>query len=264
MKSKLQIFHYENTGSILHRSDPRVKILGCICFAVATFFIDDAVKFCFLLALFVLCCAMSKINIFRLARSIWFVLLGLLIITSLNLFVEQGGNIIFALGCINITDFGLHKTLIYGGRLVLLFMAGSLLMAITSPIEITEAIASLLSPLKKLGLPIDQLSFVLALAIRYVPILADEFQKVRIAQSCRGAKLNSGGLKGRTRAFSSLIVPVMVSSIRHAENLSLALLSKNYTPGAPRTKWTYNGYLKRLKQNCTKENSRTKNACNNQ
>lgn len=169
----------------------------------------------------------------------------LVIVSFLNVFVIQDGNEIARIWIWRVTDVGLERALYYSARLVLVLLAGALLLATTAPMQLTEGIARLLSPLQKVGIPISQLAFILSLAIRFVPVIATEARAIKTAQDLRGAHFSHGSISSRCQALVALVLPIVVGVIRHAENLSFALLSKNYVPGAPRTSWDYQGFLRR-------------------
>ena len=245
LKKKISIFHYVQGDSIAHRCDARIKFLIMIALAVASFLVMQPLQLLILGGILLLLCCIAKVNPLSLIYSVRFVLLGLLIITALNLLIVQTGSELWKFSILRITDEGLMRASIYGGRLTCLLMAGALLLACTSPIQLTDGIGKLFSPLQKLGVPVSQLAFVLALAIRYVPILVDETTTIVTAQKCRGAHISHGTFAQRSKTIVSLVVPVVMASVRHAENLGLALLSKNYIPGASRTEWTYQDFLRR-------------------
>lgn len=247
MKKTLHIFHYVPRSSIAHRADPKIKLIILILFAILLFFVSQVVHLAIFACLLLLACVVAKIDPITLLKSIWVVLLVFIFISALNMLVVQSGEVLFSLGGIRITDEGCARALLYGGRMVLLLLAGALMLACTSPMQLTNGLGELFAPLQKLGVPISQLAFILALAIRYIPILYDETTSIVTAQKCRGASIGQGSLIERSRAIRTLIIPVIMASIRHAENLSLALLSKNYIAGAKRTKWSYEGFLERRK-----------------
>ena len=174
-------------------------------------------------------CALAKINFFDLLRSVAGIGIAFIIVSALNIFVIGEGNVVARFWIFTICDSGISRAAFYASRLVLGLLAGALLLACTPQMKLCDAISCLLSPLKKLGVPIEQLTFVLSLALRFVPDVMQEFQSIRTAQVLRGAKLN----------ILSLFIPVLVACVRRSEALSFALLSKNYVPGAPRTKWDW-------------------------
>ena len=182
-------------------------------------------------------CALAKLNIFDLLKSVAGIAVAFAIVSALNIFVIQEGNVVATFWVFAISSAGISRAAFYACRLILGLLAGALLLACTSQMKLCEAISQLLSPLQKIGVPISQLAFILSLALRFVPDVYDEFQTVRIAQKLRGAKRN----------VLSLFIPVTVACVRRSEALSFALLSKNYVPGAQRTSWSWEECKKRKK-----------------
>lgn len=225
--------------------DARWKFLAFVAFCVALFCWWNWFYIGCLACLLIVLTVAAKVSPLDLVRSVWGILLMLVIVSFLNIFVIQEGNAIFEWWIFRFTDVGLERALYYSARLVLLLMAGALLLATTAPMQLTEGIAKLLSPLQKIGIPISQLAMVLSLAIRFVPVIASEASSIKTAQALRGAHFSHGTLSQRISALVALVLPIVVGVVRHAENLSFALLSKNYVPGAKRTSWDYEGFLSR-------------------
>lgn len=243
---KIKAGHYVFRNSIPHSCDARIKIICFLLIAVATFFVSTYVSLACVLLTVLALCLFSHINVFSLLRSVWGFLLGLLFLALLNMFFVQSGDVVFNFGVIRITNEGFFRAILYSGRLTCLLLAGALLLATTSPFALTEGLASLFRPLQVVKIPVSQATFVLSLALRFVPIIVDETYKIAIAQMCRGASFNEGSIIKRLKAVVSLIIPVFISAFNYSQNLSDALLSKNYVPGKPRTRWSFDGYLKRM------------------
>ena len=194
---------------------------------------------------------LTKINVFSLLRSVLPLIMMFLIIAAFTFFggeaMSKGGDLLldapFLYICTGDVIYFLHRSAILIGLLV----AGALLLATTSPFELTEGLASIFSPLQKLGVPVSQLSIILALAIRFIPVIGSLAKNISTAQILRGAKLDHGGAGARIKAATALILPITVATLRFSDQLSLSLLSKNYIPGMPRTKWDLNGFKKRQK-----------------
>ena len=245
MASRLRIFHYVPADSIAHRLDARFKLLLALAFAISLFIDTLPAHLLVQLGILLIGCIFAKTNPLTLLSSVWIILLVFLLISSLNAVVVQSGTELINLGWLRVTDEGAERALFYGGRLALLLLGGALLLVCTSAVQLTDGLGRLLSPLQRVGVPVSQLAFILALAIRYVPILYDETTSIITAQKCRGARFSHGTLRERSNAIVSLFVPIFVASIRHADNLGQALLSKNYVPGADRTRWSYREFLTR-------------------
>lgn len=220
---------YTYKDSPLHKTEARAKLLAFIAYVLAVFFIPTWVALGVEFMLLLVFCALAKLNIFDLLKSVAGIAVAFVIVSALNIFVIQDGNIVATFWIFKMTDAGISRAAFYATRLILGLLAGALLLACTPQMKLCEAISQLLSPLQKIGVPVSQLAFILSLALRFVPDVYEEFQTVRIAQKLRGAKRN----------ILSLFVPVTVACVRRSEALSFALLSKNYVPGAPRSSWNW-------------------------
>ena len=223
------MLRYIYKDSLLHKLDARAKLLAFIAYVLAVFLIPSWVALDVEFMLLLVFCALAKLNFFDLLKSVAGIAIAFVVVSALNIFVIQEGNIVARLWIFTMSDTGIARAAFYATRLVLGLLAGALLLACTSQMQLCEAISQLLSPLQKIGVPISQLAFVLSLALRFVPDVYEEFQTVRIAQKLRGAKHN----------VLSLFIPVTVACVRRSEALSFALLSKNYIPGASRTSWNW-------------------------
>lgn len=245
MSRNLKIGHYVNSNSLVHRSSPRLKIAIFFALALSTFFITRPIELGIAFLVLLAFCALSRVSPVQLLRSVWGALFFLVLLACLNMFVINTGSVTFNFWIFHITDEGLNRAIIYAGRLAVLLLLGAILLATTSPISITDGLGLIFAPLKHFGVPVQTLAMILSLALRFVPVIADELSAISIAQKCRGVNLSHGGLAKRTRYAISLVVPVVVASLQHAEALSLALMSKSYEPGAPRTIWSYSEFKKR-------------------
>ena len=239
MNKKIKIGSYVPKNSPLHRCDARVKLLGFIAFVVLVYCLQEPFLFVTVFLIFLLLCILGKLNPMALGASVKWLIFGFVLVSSFNLFITSEGNVVLMILGINMTDVGINRFILYSIRLILSLLAGALLLACTSQMKLCDAISRLLSPLQKIGVPISQLSFILCLALRFVPDVYDEFRQVFVAQKLRGARFT---LKKPTLAIKSIVaifLPTTLACIRKAEGLSLALLSKNFVAGAPRTHWDW-------------------------
>lgn len=245
MSKNLKIGHYVDRVSIVHNSSSPLKIAVFLILAILTFFITRPFQLILGLSLFLIFCALSKLNPLLIIKSVWGILLFLVLLACLNMFVVSSGVELCSFWIIRITDDGLNRAIIYAGRLALLLLFGALLLATTSQMSVVDGLGRVFSPVAHFGVPVQTLSMILSLAIRFVPVIADEANIISTAQKCRGADVSKGGVLRRIKFAISLVVPVVMSSLQHAEILSLALMSKSYEPGAPRTPWDYIDFKKR-------------------
>ena len=245
MRKKIKIGSFVPKDSFLHKLDARVKLLGFIAYVVVVYAFSDILLFVALALAILAICILAKVNPVSLVESVKWLILGFVVVAAMNLFFTNEGNLVAHLACFTITDSGVERFLIYGLRLVLTLFAGALLLACTSQMKLCEAISKLLSPLQRIGVPISQLSFILCLALRFVPDVYDEFKTVCVAQKLRGASFALKKPATAAKSVLALFLPTTFACIRNAEGLSFALLSKNFVAGAKRTNWDWENCKKR-------------------
>lgn len=227
--------------SVVHKLDSRIKIILTIAFIVMLFMADSfyglGVGMVFVLGAFLL----SKIPFKMMLKSLK-PLIPILIFTGiLNLFFISTGDILFKWRFIKITTGGATTASFMIIRIIGLIIGSSLLTYTTSPIALTDAIERLLSPLKKIKVPVHELAMMMTIALRFIPTLIEETDKIMSAQKARGADLESGSLMQRAKALVPILIPLFVSSFRRAEDLALAMECRCYHGGEGRTR------LKQLK-----------------
>lgn len=223
-------------NSLIHRLDPRFKIIITLIFIVMLF-IGDSVWCLVLGAVFtVMAVLMSKIPVKMFAKSIKPLLPFLLITALLNLFFVTSGEVCWQWKFIKITTGGINISLFMIVRIVLLISGSSLLTYTTSPITLTDAIERLLSPLKKLKFPVHELAMMMSIALRFIPTLIEETDRIMAAQKARGAELDSGKLMARVKNMISIMIPLFVSAFRRADELASAMECRCYNGGEGRTR----------------------------
>lgn len=224
-------------NSLVHRLDPRVKLLITVLYIVALFFCKGPISFAIMAGLLLISVFLSKIPFKMLLRSIRPILILLLITTLFNLFYMQDGTVLLKWGFLQITDYGIYHAFFLVVRIVLLITGTFVMLTYTtSPIVLTDAIESLLNPLKHLRLPVHELAMMMSIALRFIPTLLEETDKILAAQKSRGANFESGSLFARARALVPVLVPLFVSAFRRAEDLATAMESRCYRGGAGRTR----------------------------
>lgn len=229
------IGHYLSAHSFMHERDPRVKTVAFIVLIFSTAFISTPAQlavFCALVALFI---ALSGTGLSPVWTSVKPIVPFALLIAVFNLFAVQGGETLAHLGPLVISTAGAWAALLYATRLILAVALGALLLLTTTPTAITDAFESVLSPFALTGLPVHEIAMVFSLALRFVPILADETQSVIDAQRARGGSIEDGTLAERTHALGAILVAVFAGAMRHAQNLSRALDARCYEGGTKRT-----------------------------
>ncbi len=222
-------------NSVIHRMDPRMKIILTILFIVMLFVAGNWAGFAVTLVFVLAVVLISKIHIKFLLKSIK-PILPLIIFTSvLNLFFVAGTPI-FSYGIINITYEGIDIALRMSFRVIILIMGTSILTYTTSPISLTDGIERLMSPLKKIRFPVHEMAMMMTIALRFIPTLIEETDKIMSAQKARGADLESGGIIKRSKALVPVLVPLFISAFRRAEELALAMECRCYQGGEGRTR----------------------------
>lgn len=235
MLKDITIGQYFPGKSVIHRLDPRFKIIITAVFITMLFSADNflglAVGTVFLLVSFLL----SDIPLKLMMKSLKPIVPIILFTTVLNLFFLDGVTFV-KLGFIKITYEGLETSAFMIIRIIALIMGSSLLTYTTSPITLTDAIERLLSPLRKIKLPVHELAMMMTIALRFIPTLIEETDKIMSAQKARGADMESGSLLQRAKALTPILIPLFVSAFRRAEELALAMECRCYHGGKGRTR----------------------------
>lgn len=237
MRSDMTLGQYYPGNSFLHKADPRVKIVSLVLFLVLTMLAGNLASLGVVLAATLILALVSHIPLKVLLRSLKPLIFLLLFTGVLNLFFTEGETPLVSAGFIHIYPEGIRSTVFILLRLVCLVGGSSLLLAYTtSPLELADAIESLLSPLKKLHIPVHDFAMMMTIALRFIPTLTEEADKIVSAQKARGADLESGGLIKKLKAMIPILLPLLISSFRHAMELADAMECRCYRGGEGRTK----------------------------
>lgn len=224
-------------NSLIHRLDPRVKLVLTITFIIALFmcrgFIPYAIMTAFLFAVILI----TKINMRLIFKSLRPIIILLAFTAILNVFYTNSGTEILKIGSITITTGGIYTALFMVIRIVLL-VAGTFVMLTytTSPIMLTDGLESLLSPLKKIKFPVHELSMMMSIALRFIPTLIEETDKIMSAQKSRGASFDTGNIVQRAKALIPVLVPLFINAFKRAEDLALAMECRCYRGGEGRVR----------------------------
>lgn len=242
MLKEITIGQYFPGKSIVHRLDPRVKILVTIAYIVVLFLIKTSIAFGLVMASFLisalfltLVIGISKIPFRVVIKSVKPIVPIVLFTSLLNVFFIKG-TIIFSWWIFNISLEGIKLAVIMSIRIVLLIIGASLLTYTTSPIALTDAIERLLKPLKYIKFPVHEMAMMMTIALRFIPTLIEETDKIMSAQKARGADLETGGIMKRAKALVPILIPLFVSAFRRAEELALAMECRCYRGGEGRTR----------------------------
>ena len=222
--------------SFLHKMDPRMKLMLTVALILVVFVSQGFIGFALIL-LFILLCAMSSgIRLKFLLKGLKPIMFIVLFTFVLNVFFQTGGNTIFQWKFMRVTDQGVRTAFFLAVRLILLVVCSQLLTLTTSPIALTDGMEALFKPLKKIGFPAHEIAMMMSIALRFIPTLMDEANKIMKAQMARGADFESGNLLQRAKAMVPLLVPLFVGAFRRAEELALAMEARCYHGGEGRTR----------------------------
>ena len=236
MLSNITMGQYYPTDSIVHRLDPRVKILLTIAFIVGIFLVHSLWGYALALVFVYFMARLSHVPFKMLMRGLRPLRFILVLTFVLNLFFSGEGTILWQWSFITITHEGLSRAVHYCLRLLFLVIGTSLLTLTTSPVSLSDGLELLLSPLKVIHFPAHELAMMMTIALRFIPTLLEEADKIMKAQMARGADFESGNLLARARAMVPLLVPLFVSAFRRAGDLAMAMESRCYRGGEGRTR----------------------------
>lgn len=222
--------------SVIHRLDPRTKILLTVLYIVMVFCVSSPVFYLIPLVYIVVAAKLSGIHARQLLGSIKPLRFLLVLTFLLNLFFSAGETTLFQWGVIRISKEGLMTAVHFSMRLIFLVTGTAVLTLTTSPIALCDGIESLLSPLAKLHFPAHELAMMMSIALRFIPTLSEEADKIQKAQMARGADFESGNLIQRAKSMIPLLVPLFVSAFRRAGELAMAMESRCYHGGEGRTR----------------------------
>ncbi|MEG2676838.1 MAG: energy-coupling factor transporter transmembrane component T [Oscillospiraceae bacterium] len=225
--------------SVIHRLDPRLKIMCTILFIFMLFASTNPIGICATILFSIILFAVAKIPLKLVRKSLKPIIPIVLFTSVLNMFF-MSGDPLFTIWKLTITKQGVYFAIILSLRIVCLIAGSSLLTYTTSPIELTDGIESLLSPLKRFKMPVHELAMMMTIALRFIPTLIEETDKIMSAQKSRGANLDTGNFITRVKALVPVLVPLFISSFRRADELALAMECRCYHGGEGRTR------LKRL------------------
>lgn len=221
--------------SVIHRLDPRTKIIWTFFYIILLFFMKTAVGFAAFIALTAVIIALTKIKVKYILRGIKPVLFLLIFTSLINIFMT-GETPLFKIWFLTATKEGVIFAALMALRLVLLVAGTSLLTFTTSPISLTDGIERLMSPFSKIGVPAHAIAMMMTIAIRFIPTILEETDKIMKAQKARGADFESGSIVSRARAMTPILIPLFISAFRRADELAIAMECRCYRGGEGRTR----------------------------
>lgn len=236
MIKDITIGQYYPGKSLLHKMDPRNKIVLTLAFIFAIFICKNFFALALMVTFLFAGVCISSVPFKMLFKSLKGIVLIIVLTAVLNLFYVSGGNVLFKWSFIEITDKGVFTAAFMTVRIICLIIASSLMTYTTTPTMLTDAIERLLSPLKIFKIEVHTIAMMMTLALRFIPTLIEEIDKIMNAQKARGADLESGNLIQRAKALVPILVPLFVSSFRRAYELAFAMECRCYTGSNKRTR----------------------------
>ncbi len=235
MLKDITIGQYFPGNSIIHRLDPRIKMIIVTLFIGSLFFINNFIPYVFILGFILGIIKISGLPFNYILKGLKPLIFIILITFSINIFLTKG-EVLWRVGPLAITKEGLYFAVFMALRLIFLITGTSLLTLTTSPIALTDGIESLLNPFKKIGLPAHELAMMMTIALRFIPTLLEETDKIMKAQMARGADFESGNILRRAKNLVPLLVPLFINAFRRAEELATAMEARCYRGGDNRTR----------------------------
>ena len=233
----IAIGQYYPSASVLHRLDPRMKIVLAVLYIVCSFLCKNILSFALLLLSSVLLVSVGKIPLKTVLRGLKPVLIILIFTAFLNIFWTKGTILLFGWRFIQIYAEGLYAAAFIIVRIAALIIGTSMFLTYTTtPIALTDALEDLLSPLKKLHVPVHEFAMMMTIALRFIPLLVEETDKIMTAQKARGADFSSGSLVNRAKALIPVLIPLFVSAFNRAGDLATAMECRCYHGGEGRTR----------------------------
>ena len=236
MLKDITLGQYFPGDTLAHRLDPRAKILLVFLYIVALFCAKGLWGYLLLACVLAMCVKVSRVGLRQLFRGLRPVVVIIVFTAVLNLFFTPGDRELFRLGPLSVSDLGLSTAVFMVVRIMLLIMGSFLLTYTTSPISLTDGLEALLGPLKRLHVPVHELSMMMSIALRFIPTLIEETDKIISAQKARGADFESGNLIQRARALLPILIPLFISAFRRADELAVAMECRCYHGGEGRTR----------------------------
>ena len=233
----ITIGQYYPADSVVHRLDPRTKVMISFAFILSLFFSADIRLYLVITMLFLGVTKLTKVPLRFILRGLKTVFIIILITVAFNLFQTPGTQVLLEWHFLRITKEGVLSAVAMALRLVLLILGSSFLTLTTAPIALTDAIESLLKPLERIKVPAHEIAMMMSIALRFIPILLEETDKIMKVQLARGANFEQKGIIKKAKAMLPLLVPLFLSAFRRADDLALAMEARCYRGGQGRTKF---------------------------
>ena len=236
MLKDITLGQYFPGDTVAHKLDPRTKISLVVLYIAALFSARGAVGYALLALCLAVCVRISRVGLKALVRGLKPALLVIIFTGILNLFFTPGDHYLLELGFLKVSDTGLRNAVFMVVRIMLLIMGTFLMTYTTSPISLTDGLEQLLGGLKRFHVPVHELAMMMSIALRFIPTLIEETDKIMSAQKARGADFESGNLMQKAKALIPILVPLFISAFRRADELAVAMECRCYHGGEGRTK----------------------------
>ena len=236
---------YYPAKSIIHRLDPRVKLVTTILFIISLFVAKGFWGYAMATVFMAAVVKASKVPFGYITKGLKAIVMILLITVSFNLFLVDGDVELWRFGFLRITDKGIRTAVYMAVRLIYLIIGSSVMTLTTTPNDLTDGLEALLGPLKRLRVPVHEIAMMMSIALRFIPILLEETDKIMKAQIARGADFESGNLIRKAKAMVPLLVPLFISAFRRANDLAMAMEARCYHGGDGRTRMKPLRYVSR-------------------
>ena len=236
---------YYPAKSVIHQLDPRVKLVATMLYVISLFVAKGILGYVIATIFLAIVIKTSKVPFKFITKGLKAIVMLLMITVVFNLFLIDGDVVLWHFGFLKITDKGLKTAIFMAIRLIYLIIGSSIMTLTTTPNDLTDGLEKLLGPLKKVHVPVHEVSMMMSIALRFIPILLDETDKIMKAQMARCADFESGGLIKKAKSLVPLLVPLFISAFRRANDLAMAMEARGYRGGEGRTKMKPLIYKKR-------------------
>ena len=236
MLGNITLGQYYPGDSFVHRLDPRTKILVTLLLITAIFLAQSAPAYAILCGMVLVIVALSRLPFLLVLKSVKPLLFIIILTLAMHIFLGQGEEVLYQWKFIRVTEEGLQMGVKMSMRLILLLMLSSILTFTTSPIVLTDGIEALLRPFKKIGVPAHELAMMMTIALRFIPTLLEETDRIIKAQTARGADFSGGNLLQRAKNMLPILIPLFISAFRRADDLAIAMEARCYKGGEGRTR----------------------------
>ena len=236
MITDITIGQYFPSDSPLHRLDARVKLVITLLYIVSLFLIKSFIGYAFVIIALAIVIKVSKVPFKFMVKGLKSLVFIIIFTALINVFTVKGGETLVTFWKLSITMEGVFFAIKMALRIILLIIGSSLLTLTTTPIKLTDGIEALRKPLSKIGVPAHDIAMMMTIALRFIPTLLDETDKIIKAQQARGADFDTGRLRDKARALVPILVPLFISAFRRADELAMAMESRCYNGGANRTR----------------------------